>query len=248
MLYATVRQRKIHVKNPDVVIQNGVNVDDLVLEMDDEWASMDTIVAVFTLKYKDDGEKVIAKEMLHTFGNPIRVPWECVSKTGRLTVSCTGYIERQKVMTTMYPDSFWEVVRSGPVTGDTPLEPTPTLYEQIMDAYAKANAAAENAESVAEQILEDKANGLFNGERGPQGPKGDTGETGPQGPKGDTGETGPQGPKGADGATGPQGPAGAAGQDGDPGYTPVRGTDYWTAADIAEIKAYVDEAILGGAW
>jgi NDP-sugar pyrophosphorylase family protein len=30
--------------------------------------------------------------------------------------------------------------------------------------------------------------------------------------------------------------------------TPVKGTDYWTETDIAEIKAYVDEAILGGAW
>lgn len=38
------------------------------------------------------------------------------------------------------------------------------------------------------------------------------------------------------------------GRPGDPGKTPVRGTDYWTAADIAEIKSYVDEAILGGAW
>lgn len=32
------------------------------------------------------------------------------------------------------------------------------------------------------------------------------------------------------------------------GKTPVRGTDYWTAADIAQIKSYVDDAILGGAW
>lgn len=32
------------------------------------------------------------------------------------------------------------------------------------------------------------------------------------------------------------------------GKNPVRGTDYWTSADIAEIKSYVDEAILGGAW
>lgn len=35
---------------------------------------------------------------------------------------------------------------------------------------------------------------------------------------------------------------------GEAGYTPVRGTDYWTDADKAEIKSYVDEAILGGAW
>lgn len=41
---------------------------------------------------------------------------------------------------------------------------------------------------------------------------------------------------------------GATGAAGAAGYTPVRGTDYWTAADIAEIKSYVDEAILGGAW
>lgn len=32
------------------------------------------------------------------------------------------------------------------------------------------------------------------------------------------------------------------------GYTPVKGTDYWTEADKAEIKSYVDEAILGGEW
>lgn len=39
-----------------------------------------------------------------------------------------------------------------------------------------------------------------------------------------------------------------AGLKGDDGYTPVKGVDYWNAADIAEIKSYVDEAILGGAW
>ena len=106
------------------------------------------------------------------------------------------------------------------------------------------------------------------GEPGPQGPKGDTGDVGPQGPtgeqgpkgdKGDTGEQGPQGiqgPKGDQGEVGPQGPAGAD------GHTPVKGTDYFTEADIAAIKeglatnAYVDEklgdidaaltAILGG--
>ena len=83
------------------------------------------------------------------------------------------------------------------------------------------------------------------GPKGDTGATGATGATGPQGPQGPTGATGSQGPKGDPGATGPQGPQGA---DGDDGYTPVRGTDYWTAADIAEIKSYVDEAVLGGAW
>lgn len=47
---------------------------------------------------------------------------------------------------------------------------------------------------------------------------------------------------GGSGGVGPQGPPGPA------GYTPVKGVDYWTDDDIAEIKSYVDEAILGGAW
>lgn len=41
---------------------------------------------------------------------------------------------------------------------------------------------------------------------------------------------------------------GSDGEPGAPGTTPVRGTDYWTEADKAEIKAYVDSAILGGTW
>lgn len=41
---------------------------------------------------------------------------------------------------------------------------------------------------------------------------------------------------------------GFKGEKGDKGDPPVRGVDYWTEADKAEIKAYVDEAILGGAW
>lgn len=32
------------------------------------------------------------------------------------------------------------------------------------------------------------------------------------------------------------------------GYIPKKGTDYWTESDIAEIKKYIDTAILGGAW
>ena len=32
------------------------------------------------------------------------------------------------------------------------------------------------------------------------------------------------------------------------GKAPIRGIDYWTEADQAAIKGYVEEAILGGAW
>ena len=35
---------------------------------------------------------------------------------------------------------------------------------------------------------------------------------------------------------------------GEDGHTPIRGTDYWTEADIAAIQGYVDNAILNGTW
>ena len=71
---------------------------------------------------------------------------------------------------------------------------------------------------------------------------------GEKGPKGDTGETGAMGPQGPPGEKGDPGKDGVDGKNGTDGYTPVRGTDYWTEEDKAEIKGYVDEAILGGAW
>lgn len=82
---------------------------------------------------------------------------------------------------------------------------------------------------------------------GPKGDKGDPGDSAYQiavdngfkgteeewlaslkGSKGDPGQNGAQGTKGAD------------------GKTPIRGTDYWTAADIAEIHKYIDAKIAEG--
>lgn len=107
-----------------------------------------------------------------------------------------------------------------------------------------------------EALAQAKASGYFDGPQGPAGPKGDTGDTGPQGPVGPAGAPGKDGTNGADGKggitptigsngnwylgstdtgkpsqgnTGPQGPAGAD------GYTPVKGTDYFTAEDKTEL-------------
>lgn len=90
------------------------------------------------------------------------------------------------------------------------------------------------------------------GPQGPQGAPGKDGKDGAPGPKGDTGPAGPAGligPAGKDGAPGQQGPQGEPGAPGAPGqdgHTPVKGTDYWTETDKAEIVADVIAAIPGG--
>lgn len=185
MLYATVRQRKIHVKNPVTVIRNGVGVDELMLDMDEEWKDMTSIICVFTLRYtaeeeqtetveKEDGsteevkktvtvEKKKEVEMFYSLGEAVLVPADCLKETGSLSVSCTGYVDGEKVMTTMLPDSFWEVVQNGPVTGDVPMEATPTLYEQVVSAAGAAQAAAQTANAVATEIQKAKEQGKFDG-------------------------------------------------------------------------------------
>lgn len=64
----------------------------------------------------------------------------------------------------------------------------------------------------------------------PAGPQGERGLQGATGQAGADGKDGAQGPKGDKGDKGETGPAGAAGK------TPVKGTDYWTEADKAEIR------------
>ena len=277
MLYATVRQRKIHVKNPVTVIQNGIGVDRLMLDMDEEWKEMSSIVCVFTTHYtvqeektetkeNEEGEeeevtttvtveKEIVKEMLHTFGEPVLVPWENLTESGSLSVSCTGYVGDEKVMTTMMPDSFWNVVHNGPITGEKPMDATPSLYDQVVAAAGKAETAAQAANDIAVELRTAKENGEFNGMDGmtPAISVGSvvTGATGgearvtqtgtptevvfnfviPRGLQGPKGDIGPAGSTGPAGATGPQG------QRGETGPAPVRGVDYWTEADKAAVVA-----------
>ena len=93
---------------------------------------------------------------------------------------------------------------------------------------------------------------LTPGPQGPQGPRGPQGEPGRDGAPGKDGKdgapgpAGPAGPAGKDGAPGQQGPQGAPGAPGQDGHTPVKGTDYWTETDKAEMVADVIAAIPGG--
>lgn len=108
------------------------------------------------------------------------------------------------------------------------------------------------------------------GADGVQGPKGDTGAQGPIGPAGEDGtpcthswdgtiltitsasgtssadlkgEKGDKGDKGETGETGKQGETGPTGPAGADGYTPVKGTDYFTPEDVAQITNDVSSLI-----
>lgn len=113
------------------------------------------------------------------------------------------------------------------------------------------------------------------GEQGQKGDKGDRGEQGIQGAQGLKGETGAQGQKGADGTPathkwngttlyitsasgtssadlkgdkGDKGDTGATGANGKDGHTPVKGVDYFTKTDKAEMVSAVKEQLIVEQW
>ena len=111
-------------------------------------------------------------------------------------------------------------------------------------AVGTANAAANNAQGVAD-ILQAKLDaGEFKGDKGDpgvqgiqgiQGEKGDNGDPGVQGIQGEKGDKGDPGEQGIQGEKGDKGDPGEQGIQGEKGETPVKGTDYWTDSDKAEI-------------
>ncbi len=127
-----------------------------------------------------------------------------------------------------------KIKKSGYGEGDTPAEPTPTEYQQLVNISNATKEIANEAKEVAAALRTDAANGVFKGEKGDKGDKGDTGPQGIQGIKGDKGDignTGPVGPKGDTGARGPQGLQGIQGAKGEKGDAGDKG-DAFTYADF----------------
>ena len=113
-----------------------------------------------------------------------------------------------------------------------------TLATKILEIDSKL----EEVTSLEEDLNSKVENGYFKGE------KGDTGEPGQDGTDGksayqiwlDEGNVGTEQDfldslKGADGQDGQNGRDGINGTNGQDGYTPIKGTDYWTNQDKAEI-------------
>ena len=126
--------------------------------------------------------------------------------------------------------------------GDKGADGAPGAKGDKGDAFTYSDFTAEQLAALKGEKGDTGATGPqgLKGDKGDTGPKGDAGPQGPQGPKGDKGDTGDTGPQGIQGVQGPQGERGPAGAD---GHTPVKGTDYWTASDKAEIVAEVTAAL-----
>lgn len=134
-----------------------------------------------------------------------------------------GYIERYEPLK-VYIDSF---VSLGTDKNDNVYVVTADVSD-VVTLSPNEPAYVKNVGNKKDIVLQ------FGIPQGIQGEKGEKGDTGEQGPQGIQGEQGPQGLPGTNGQDG---------KDGSDGYTPVKGVDYYTDNEIAEISKNIKEAV-----
>ncbi len=207
----------------DPVIADSIHFLSVKFVFDKEWDGY-TVTAIYHNREKDKSVSVILDdESGYSVGDgTFYVPFDVIYAPG-FTISLLGTKGESRITTNEVAVS---VQKSGFREAEAPGNPTPTEYEQILEI-------ATAAKNIAYSVREDADNDVFKGDKGDKGDKGE---------KGDIGE-----PFTYDDFTEEQLSA-LKGEKGDTGYTPVKNVDYWTEEDKAEIKTYVDEAILKGEW
>ena len=260
MLYITFNVYKQKIKRTDTqqIVSDSRNYLKASFSFsDDDWTGIKT--AIFK-----NGD--VVKHAILDDNNECLVPWEVI-KLGILHVSvfCGDLITADTA--TVY------INESGYEDGGAPAEPTPDVYQQIIAMIENIEAGDVPEEQIAkavdkylaehpvETLTQEDVQNIVSAyvtehKEELKGEKGDKGDPGTPGSDGMDGNDGVDGKSAYDiavshGYTGTETEwleslRGADGQDGTQGYTPVKGTDYWTAEDIAEIQTYIDNQI-GGA-
>lgn len=198
---ATVRGRRIEWDDREVV-QHGVNVDAISLDLDAEWGRCDDVVVFVKAPHMPESVK------LKWLGEPMPIPAELMSETCVLATCVVGFGpgEGERLVTAAEgaPLSIEQAGVFDP--SKPPLPPQPDLWAKLMEEVRIATREAYRARIIAVDAatVEGEATAsIAEGERGatlslgiPRGPQGIQGNDGPQG---DRGPRGPEGPKGEPG-------------------------------------------------
>ena len=172
-------------------ISDGVKFDTVRFKFPEKWDGYQK-----TAVFKREDNKILnvilnSDNDLCVGENECYIPHEMLKKSS-FKLSVFG-ISGDSVATTT--EAEIRVLQSGYAEGDEPSDPTPTVYEQLINL-------ADTTKQIAQSVRDDADSGKF---------RGDKGDTGPQGAKGDKGDTGAQGIQGLQGVKGEKGDKGDKG-------------------------------------
>lgn len=239
MMKVRFRSAVARAPKTETTVVGSVKVETVLFDFDPTWAGLD-IWACFKNDAVEDKEYHV--RMTENF--EVLVPWEVFTQEGNLYVGAIGYKDGQVVKPTTWALTAAVEVGVNP-DGEISKEPTPNAFEQLVQVVNSKKGAYELAVEYGFEGTEEEWLASLEGEPGPPGPEGPQGPAGALGPRGSAGKSAydmavERGFEGTEdewlvSLVGPQGPTGPA------GYTPVKGVDYWTVKDKAEIVEEVQQ-------
>lgn len=228
---------KLYYEEEQTIASGNVSESRVTFRFDPSWKNY-TKTAVF----RRSG--VLTFHVLLDNSDSCKIPNEILRKVGTVFIGVRGISGGKE----KFSEMIRYQVREGAASEASKVhDPTPDVYEQILARLSSGGVGGDGRGIVS--IEKSGTDGLVdtytitytdgthstytvtNGEKG---------DTGAPGPKGERGEKGERGDTGAKGETGARGATGAKGAD---GYTPVKGVDYFTDEEKAEMVADVTEAV-----
>ena len=234
---------KVEIEEAEQIESGEYNVTPCIFELSEEYSDLIN-TAVFTANGKP--------YKVNIFENKCTIPAEVLEQgQSMVEIGVYGYASNNDELTLRYsPKPACVYIEQGSYReAENSTPPTPTQFEQYEQQLHERLQEVENVDIDVSKELSIATVTITNRNGTKKTVEIHDGANGQDGAKGDPGE------KGEPGAPGENGSDGKDGTNGQDGYTPVRGTDYWTAQDIAAIEQYCDDYIdehiaqaIGGAY
>lgn len=156
----TVQSRRIRKIDPKRFVQNGISADEILLNLDAEWAEVDRIIVSLHNPAVSGASAIAFLDWDATTKQPINVPKDILSEVGPMEISVVGYGDDviRLVTEALSDTSKPQVVLSGlvPEDSDLPFEDPegvitlPDILEKVEDAATKADLAMETVANIDE--------------------------------------------------------------------------------------------------
>lgn len=172
LIKAKVTDQTLEFTLKPMVASGGVNEDVIEFEFDELWDGFDMVAVFYRSKREVFHQKIVDNRCI--------IPSEVLRAQGVFYVGVMGVKDNVTRTTNVLR---YELEHGAITVGVEPPEPTPSIYESILESV-------KSAEQLAQSVRDDADAGRFNGAPGEKGEKGDPGI---QGPKGDPGEKGDPG-------------------------------------------------------
>lgn len=166
----TVRDRRLSWDDRRLT-RDSVAVDEVAVDMDEEYRGCDTVVAVMVSAAHQDPVRMVVE------GGRYRIPSEFTRHTGSILTCLIGYVGEVQRVTSEQESQPLVVTKSGPVGGTDPADEQPDLWRQLMEAV-------EESKRIAQSVRDDADAGRFDGDDGAPGAPGKPGDKGDPGADG----------------------------------------------------------------